>query len=150
MSVWPIPTLAAGDPRSPSLAGPEGELVSVRISIEPRLLEKLLESLASLEFPINPQIYHNAVMVYVYPDGRKVIEPTTTVEFPAYAGRLAEVRAALRQGGFDPALLSAKNMLADIHSEFDVEPAPAEAPYKTVIWYRQANGSPPLSAHTPK
>jgi len=143
MSVRPIPAFRAEDSLNPSLTGPEGELVSVKISIEPRLLEKLLDSLASLEFPINPQIYHNAAMVYVYPDGRKVIEPTTTVEFPAYAGRLAEVRAALQQGGFDPALLSARNMLADIHSESDVEAAPAEAPYKTVIWYRQADGSPP-------
>lgn len=142
MSVWPISGLSVADSLNPSLTGAEGELVSVRISVEPRLLEKLLDSLASLEFPINPQIYHNAAMVYVYADGRKVVEPTTTVEFPSYATRLAEVRAALQRGGFDPARMSAKNMLEDLHSEFDVEPAPAQAPYTTVIWYRQANGGP--------
>ena len=143
MSVWPIPAFRPVDSLNPPLTGAEGELVSVRISIEPRLLEKLLDSLASLEFPINPQIYHDAAMVYVYADGRKVVEPTTTVEFPAYASRLAEVRATLQRCGLDPALMSAKNMLEDIHSESDAEPAPAQAPYQTVTWYRQANGSPP-------
>jgi hypothetical protein len=150
MSVWPIAVCCAADSLNPSLTGVEGELVSVRISVEPRLLEQLLESLAGLEFPINPQIYHNAAMVYLYADGREVIEPTTTVEFPCYASRLAEVRAALQRGGFDPARMSAKNMLEDIHSEFDVEPAPAQAPYTTVIWYRQANGSPSAAGRISK
>ena len=90
-------------PASPCLSGTEGELVSVRISIEPRLLEQLLDVLARLEFPINPQLYHNS---------------TTVVEFPAWAGRLGEVRDALRRQGFDPAALSVRNMLEHIHSGF--------------------------------
>ena len=69
-----------------SLSGREGELVSVRVSIEPRLLEDLLESLAAVSFPINPQIYH----------GRP-----TVVEFPAYELRLEELRLFLVRSGFD-------------------------------------------------
>jgi hypothetical protein len=96
MSVWP-----EGAP-SPALRGTEGELVSVRIAIEPRLLEQALEALARLEFPINPQIYHHAV--------------TTVVEFPAWAGRLGEVREALRRNGFDPRTLTVRGMLDDIRA----------------------------------
>jgi len=126
---------------NPSLSGAEGELMSIRISIEPRLLEKLLDTLAQLDFPINPQIYHQATLVYVYGDGERRVQPATTVEFPAYAGRLPEVRAALRQAGFDPAWLHAKSMLDDITSDFDLEAAPAGAPYQAVIWYGQTDAA---------
>lgn len=97
MSVWPD-----SDVRSPALRGTEGELVSVRISIEPRLLEQLLEVLARLEFPINPQIYHDAA--------------ATVVEFPAWGGRLGEVRETLRRNGFAAAAVSLRNMLEDIRA----------------------------------
>ena len=39
-------------PPSPSLGGAEGELVSVRVLVEPRLLEELLEALAGVSFPV--------------------------------------------------------------------------------------------------
>ena len=68
------------------LSGREGELVSVSIDIDSRRLEALLEALAQVAFPINPQIYHGAV---------------TTVEFPAYATRLGDVRSTLEAFGFD-------------------------------------------------
>ncbi len=110
MSVWP----ECGSP-SPVLRGAEGELVSVRISIEPRLLEQLLEALAGLEFPINPQIYHDARTVYVYPDGVESSFSSTIVEFPAWAGRLGEVRAVLGRAGLAGADLSVRNMLEDLH-----------------------------------
>lgn len=155
MSVWPDPRLsdltarlsnatpALGTPQgsNASLSGAEGELMSIRISIEPRLLEKLLDTLAQLDFPINPQIYHQATLIYVYGDGERRVQPATTVEFPAYASRLPEVRAAFEQAGFDPASLHAKSMLDDITSDFDLDPAPAGAPYQAVIWYRQADGA---------
>ena len=79
-----------------SLSGREGELVSVRVSVEPRLLEDLLESLAAVSFPINPQIYH----------GRP-----TVVEFPAYELRLEELRLLLRQSGFENASIQIDPML---------------------------------------
>ena len=75
----------AGD--SPVLLGSEGELISIRISVEPKLLEDLLETLSSLDFPINPQLYHHT--------------GTTTVEFPAYSAQLRKVRDVLGRHGFD-------------------------------------------------
>jgi len=76
---------------APALFGLEGELVSLRISVEPRLLEDLLEALARLAFPVNPQLYHKPAHV--------------TVEFPAYSARVDEVRGTLEQCGFSAASL---------------------------------------------
>lgn len=81
------------------LAGSEGELVSIRITTDPRLLEDLLECLAELSFPINPQIYH---------------QRPTLVEFPAYQTRLEEVREALGIHGFDPSSIQVSGMLQTI------------------------------------
>jgi hypothetical protein len=81
MSVWPIAV-----PPRPHLTGREGELVLVRVDTDPRLLEDVLECLAGVPFPINPQIYH----------GRP-----TTIEFPAYEQHLYEVRDALRTFGIE-------------------------------------------------
>ena len=69
----------------PGLFGLEGELVSLRIAVDPKHLEDLLEALALLDFPVNPQLYHRPGQV--------------TVEFPAYSTRVAEVRNAIRQYG---------------------------------------------------
>ena len=91
MSVWPK-TL----PVAPSLSTAEGALVSVSIHVEPHCLESLLEALAQVSFPINPQIYHDAALIYRYADGREQTESITLVEFPAYEGRLDEVRSAAR------------------------------------------------------
>jgi len=66
----------------PGLFGLEGELVSLRICVDPKHLEDLLEALALLDFPVNPQLYHRPGQV--------------TVEFPAYSTRVAEVRNAIR------------------------------------------------------
>ena len=96
MSVWPA--LAP----SPSLSSSEGVLVCVSIDVDPRFLEELLEALARVEFPINPRIYH---------------EPTTLVEFPAYSGRLDEVRQALAAHRFDPDSIRVTSMLDEIHGE---------------------------------
>lgn len=94
MSVWPTSL-----PSHPPLSGREGELIQVRISTEPRLLEDLLECLASVPFPINPQIYHGL---------------PTVVEFPAYEQHLYEVRDALRSFGFDSSALRVSRMLEAI------------------------------------
>jgi hypothetical protein len=89
----------------------------------------LLESLAQIGFPINPQIYHDAVMVYVYADRHEESETTTLVEFPAYADRVDEVRRALTANGFDPFAIQVTSMLDEIHSSSPSEPAPPGAPY---------------------
>jgi len=109
MSVWPALAPAA------SLSGREGDLVSVSIDVNARDLESLLEALAQIEFPINPQIYHDAEVVYLHADGHQESEAVTLVEFPAYAGRLPEVRRALESYGFDPDALHVNHMLEEIH-----------------------------------
>lgn len=124
MSVWPK-TL----PVTPSLSTAEGDLVSVSIHAEPHCLESLLEALAQVSFPINPQIYHDAALVYRYADGREQTVPITLVEFPAYENRLDEVRRAVQAYGFPPDCMHTVGMLDDIQSDLQKEPAPEGAPY---------------------
>ena len=123
MSVWPKP-LPRGRGDTPSLSSSEGALVSVSISVDPHFLESLLEALAQVSFPINPQIYHDAAIVYRYADEREETESTTLVEFPAYAQRLDDVRGALGANGFDPACMEMTGMLEEIQSEARAAPAP--------------------------
>ena len=101
MSVWQCP------PSASLLSGSEGELVSVSITVDPRDLEGLLEALAHVDFPINPQIYHGAA---------------TIVEFPAYAGRLPQVRAALAGCGIGAAAIRVAGMLEQIQSLMNDQP----------------------------
>ena len=124
MSVWPK-TL----PVTPSLSTAEGALVSVSIHAEPHCLESLLEALAQVSFPINPQIYHDAALVYRYADGREQTVPITLVEFPAYENRLDEVSRAVEAYGFPPDCIHTVGMLDDIQSDQQKEPAPEGAPY---------------------
>ena len=87
------------DQTSPAaLFGAEGELVSLSIAVEPRLLEDLLEALAKLTFPVNPELCHRPAQV--------------TVEFPAYRSRVAEVRETLASNGFEAEGLRATGVLA--------------------------------------
>ena len=95
MSVWL-------DTQFPVLSGNEGELVSVSVEVEARHLESLLDALARVSFPVNPQIYHDAV---------------TLVEFPAYAQQVEEVREALAAFGFDPSQVRILDMLARLRAE---------------------------------
>ena len=124
MSVWP-----ETPPLVPSLSTAEGALVSVSIHAEPHCLESLLEALAQVSFPINPQIYHDAALIYRYADGREQTESITLVEFPAYEGRLGEVRSALQAYGFAADCMHAVSMLDDIQSDSQKELAPEGAPY---------------------
>ncbi len=130
MNVWP----ATRPPDCPSLVGSEGELVSISLAVEPRLLERLLELLAVLPFPVNPEIHHDAQIARLFPDGRRETEPATIIAFPAYASRLAQVREALASAGFDPASAWASNMLERIHSDYEAGPVLPGAPYAR---YRQ-------------
>jgi len=90
--------MTASLPSEPALFGREGELISLSIVTEPRLLEELLEALASLDFPVNPQLYHRATEV--------------RVEFPAYSLQIEQVRDALRREGFDSEKLAISRALA--------------------------------------
>ena len=102
---------------SASLSTSEGALVSVSIHIDPRYLEVLLEALARIDFPINPQIYHDAEIVTTHPDGSEEIEATTVVEFPAYVGRLEDVYRALRAYGFSDDAVSVTSMLDELRAK---------------------------------
>jgi hypothetical protein len=84
-----------------ALFGLEGELVSLRITVEPKLLEELLEALSSLNFPVNPQLYHRHAQV--------------SVEFPAYSTQVEQVRDALRYNGFDSNSLESAAVLTMAH-----------------------------------
>ena len=95
MNGWRNPAVAVVD--APVLFGVEGELVLVRVSVDPRHLEELLEALAGLEFPVNPELMHRVCAV--------------TVEFPAYATHVNEVKTALEVYGFDPKSLAVFGML---------------------------------------
>jgi hypothetical protein len=106
MSVWQC------TPSASLLSGSEGELVSVSISVDPRDLEGLLEALAHTDFPINPQIYHA--------DGHAA-QARTVVEFPAYAGGLPQVRAALATSGFE-ADIRVRGMLEELQALLGQEP----------------------------
>ena len=106
--------------RPESLTTSEGTLVSISIAVQPPALEALLEALAEVSFPINPQIYHDAAVVSRYPDGREELEATTLVEFPAYAGRVDEVRHAIASSGFDPGSVQVTGMLEELQSETHV------------------------------
>ena len=93
MSVWPNSQGTA-----PALYGLEGELVQLHISVEPKLLEDLLELLARLDFPVNPELHHKPNLV--------------SVEFPAYSERVEEVRKLLISFGFDADCLVVQHALA--------------------------------------
>jgi hypothetical protein len=90
--------MTASLPSETALFGREGELISLSIATEPRLLEGLLEALATLDFPVNPQLYHRAAEV--------------RVEFPAYSLQIDKVRDALRREGFDSENLAISRALS--------------------------------------
>jgi hypothetical protein len=73
----------------PALFGRDGELISLKIATDPRLLEDFLEALALLDFPVNPQLYHRPTEVLI--------------EFPAYSNQVEQVRDVLLRQGFDSA-----------------------------------------------
>jgi hypothetical protein len=97
MNVWP----EALPPDRLSLSGTEGELMSVSIAVDPHILEKVLEALEHLPFPVNPEIHHRPAAA-------------TTVEFPAYAARLSEIERVLALRGFPPGSMRATGMLEQI------------------------------------
>ena len=97
IQAWPAHRDCQDPTSSHSLFGSNGELVELRIPVEPRHLEDLLEALASLDFPVNPELFHQPGVV--------------NVEFPAYAGHVEEVRNVLREAGFDPGSLQVLGIL---------------------------------------
>jgi hypothetical protein len=118
-----------------SLSTSEGALVSISIHIRPRDLEALLEALARIAFPINPQIYHDAEIVTLHSDGREEIEATTVVEFPAYLGRLEEVHRALRAYGFARDAVHVTSMLDELRAKGPLALEPLQSGSERVLRY---------------
>jgi len=127
MSVW------FNDVSRPSLAGAEGDLVSVSVSVDPPRLEELLDVLAQLDFPINPQIYHDAALVYRYADGHEDVMPTTLVEFPAYQANLGRIQSLLGSCNFPAGSVHSTAMLDGMRADELLEAAPTGSPYRFCI-----------------
>ena len=134
MSVWPSFSPAT----SPVLHSSEGELVSISVTVEPRDLEDLLEALASLDFPINPQIYHDAAVTYYDQSGVEREERMTLVEFPAYAERVPKMRTTLQACGFEDGDVSVASMLDQLHGAERVESARAGGGYRRRVVRKSA------------
>jgi hypothetical protein len=92
--------MTASPPGETALFGREGELICLSIATEPKLLEELLEALAVLDFPVNPQLYHRTAEV--------------RVEFPAYSSQVGRVRDALAAEGFPPDRIQVSRPLAGL------------------------------------
>jgi hypothetical protein len=123
-------------PSRASLA--EGDLVSVSVSVAPPRLEELLDVLAQFDFPVNPQIYHDAAIVYRYADGHEDVEPTTLVEFPAYQNHLAQIRGVLEACAFPPNAVQATAMLEDMRAGERPQAAPPGSAHRYCIRRRHA------------
>jgi hypothetical protein len=123
-------------PEARRLVGSEGELVSVQISVEPRHLEGLLDLLCQVGFPINPQIFHQAGVGHVFPDGTEEVAPATIVEFPVFSRRLNEIRRLIRSGVPGACSLHVGALLDEIDADRAAEPAPDGAPYRRIHFYK--------------
>jgi hypothetical protein len=86
-----------------SIRGSEGDLVSVRILTDPRRLEDLLEALATVEFPVNPQLYHHPSRV--------------VVEFPAYARQIDRLKRLISANGFEADAISIRGPLDPVDAD---------------------------------
>lgn len=78
-----------------------GEMLAAEILSPPRLLEDILEALASATFPIDPEINHSSS------GGR------TVIGFPLFESQLPILREILLTAGFSPDLLSAHKISAN-------------------------------------
>ena len=90
-------------PPTHSLAGRDGELIVIRITVEARHLERLLEALAETGYHINPQVFPNS------PEGARV-------EFPAYEAWTEPIASGLLRAGLDPAEFVASRMITRLAS----------------------------------
>lgn len=104
MSVW-----QHSSPAPEPLRGVEGELLSVRITVEEFLLEDLLDALASAPFPINPEIHHHAELT-----SEEGAVAAVRVELPVWRLRLPDLRSILAAHGFAEAHIEISGMLEQI------------------------------------
>lgn len=84
-----------------------GELLAAEICITSRLLEELLEALASAPFPLNPEL-ENAI-----PSG------ISKIHFPIYESQLSTLRDILVSAGFSASLLQVHSMAAEVSHAYE-------------------------------
>lgn len=94
----------------PILHTPEGDLLSVRVTVEAFLLEDLLDTLCEAPFPINPAITHHAELFH---NGHSV--PAVHVDFPVWHSWVPELRTLLARRGLD-AGLTVTSMIEEIRA----------------------------------
>lgn len=97
-------------PISNLLKGVEGELLSLRITVEAYLLEELLEALAECPFPINPDIRHHAELTV---NGRP--RPAVHVEFPVWRAWIPAIEDHINRQDFN-AQIQVTSMLEEIRA----------------------------------
>jgi len=68
--------------RPDSLATSEGTLISISISVQSSCLESVLEALAGVSFPVNPQIYHDAAVISRFPTAGITCAPLSATISP--------------------------------------------------------------------
>lgn len=92
-----------------------GELLAAEIRISPRLLEDLLEVLASAPFPINPELEHaSATLHAVTLNAATLNAATSKIHFPLYDSQLNTLRDILVSSGFAASLLEVHSMAAQV------------------------------------
>ena len=87
-----------------------GELLAAEIRISPRLLEDLLEVLASAPFPINPELEHASATLH----SATLHAATSKIHFPLYDSQLNTLRDILVSSGFAASLLEVHSMAAQV------------------------------------
>ena len=97
-----------------------GELLAAEIRISPRLLEDLLEVLASAPFPINPELEHASATLHsatLHSATLHAATPnaaTSKIHFPLYDSQLNTLRDILVSSGFAASLLEVHSMAAQV------------------------------------
>ena len=107
-----------------------GELLAAEIRISPRLLEDLLEVLASAPFPINPELEHASATLHsvtlhsatlhaatLHAATLHAATPnaaTSKIHFPLYDSQLNTLRDILVSSGFAASLLEVHSMAAEV------------------------------------
>ena len=97
-----------------------GELLAAEIRISPRLLEDLLEVLASAPFPINPELEHAAATLHAATLHAATLHAatlhaaTSIIHFPLYDSQLNTLRDILVSSGFAANLLEVHSMAAEV------------------------------------
>ena len=79
-----------------------GELLAAEICVSPRLLEEILEALASAPFPINPELEHAAA------------SGISKICFPLYGSQLGTLQDILVRSGFAASLLEVHSMAVQV------------------------------------